>query len=346
MSIAEAIQQIEQEEQATLPASFPFLEIRPDLAPYQQSYLADLQDFHTKAVSRGAEMDSFGFELFTRHIEGVQSGLILFAGGPNLGKTAAMIQIAWSMPQLGNYFSVFHTLDDNTRTVIPRVCAVSTRTPMAIFSSPLRHVHVPEYREAYVRGLQNLAEASDRFILRDQRSGSDVEGIGEHLEQLAEMLHQQGSDRKLALFIDNFHDLTTRDKHAMQNNNDRYGTIAEYLKRLVNVMDIPIFCTAEVTKIGTRRPRLEDIRETGNIGYEANLVIGIYNEVGLLKEASNIYYRNREDGPKLPVVEMDILKNKFSSYKGRLFYQFVPEMSYLHECDEELQAYYESRVQA
>lgn len=341
----ETLEQVQAQE-PILPESLPFLQIRQDLLPFQQTYLAELQQFHAKALNRGGQLDSFGFELMTRHLEGVQPGFYIFAGGPNLGKTAAMLQIAWMMPQVGNYFSIYHTLDDNVRTVIPRVCAVAARAPISLFVSPLRYVHVPEYREAYFRGLRSLAEAADRFIIRDQRCGSDVEAIGEELARIAEALYKSGSRRKIALFIDNFHDLTTRNKNAMKENNTRYAVIAEHLKTIVTTLDIPVFCTAEVTKIGVRRPRLEDIRETGNIAYEANLVFGVYNEVGLLKEAATIFYKNREDGPKLPVVELNVLKNKLSSYKGRLFYQFVPEMSYLYECDEEMQAYYESLVRA
>ena len=38
---------------------------------------------------------------------------------------------------------------------------------------------------------------------------------------------------------------------------------------------------------------------------------------------------------KQPVLELHFAKNKISSFKGRLFYEFYPELSRLEEPDED-----------
>ena len=70
------------------------------------------------------------------------------------------------------------------------------------------------------------------------------------------------------------------------------------------------------------------------IVYEAKAIILGYNEVGLRGQQSNIFW-NRDDRPdKQPIFEAHIGKNKFGSFKGRIFFEFMPEMSYFKEVPE------------
>lgn len=56
-----------------------------------------------------------------------------------------------------------------------------------------------------------------------------------------------------------------------------------------------------------------------------------YNEVGLRGQQSNIFWMKDGAEEKQPVFEADIRKNKYSSYKGRVFFEFIPEQSYFKE---------------
>lgn len=43
----------------------------------------------------------------------------------------------------------------------------------------------------------------------------------------------------------------------------------------------------------------------------------------------------RNNNPfKQPVFEVHFAKNKFGTYKGRVFLEFYPEMAYMRECDD------------
>lgn len=327
-----------------LPPVLPFLQAQQGLPQYQAQTLDAIREFYKYTIGRGQNNTTFGWPLLTRYMEGVNPGLYLIAGAPNLGKTAFMTHMAWNIAhQNKEFFCIYVTLDDNTKKVYPRFAAIASRLPMNVFSMPMRFLAGnPRYYEAYMRGMQALASSIDKMTVLDQSHGLEIEVIEETVYRYRDLL--AGTGRVPALFVDNFHDLETFDRTKMREKNDRYEFIATRLKALAVTANIPIFATTEVKKIGLRRPTQDDIRETGNIVYEADVIFGIYNEVSLKNEAAQIYFLTEEDGPKRPVLEVDVLKNKLSSYKGRLFYHFVPELSYLQEGDIERQRYYESRL--
>lgn len=57
----------------------------------------------------------------------------------------------------------------------------------------------------------------------------------------------------------------------------------------------------------------------------------VYNEVGLRGQQSQIYWEKPDSPDKQPILECHIGKNKFGSFKGRVFFEFMPEMSYFKE---------------
>lgn len=94
-------------------------------------------------------------------------------------------------------------------------------------------------------------------------------------------------------------------------------------------LDVPIVCTGEFRKInGYRRPGVDDIRESVKIKYEAKSILLIYNEVSLKGEAAQIFFNLQGKPTKQPIFEVKFGKNKYSSYKGRIFFYFFPEMAY------------------
>lgn len=72
-----------------------------------------------------------------------------------------------------------------------------------------------------------------------------------------------------------------------------------------------------------------------------------FNEVGLRGQQANVcFYRDGNDDEKEPVYEVEISKNKFGSFKGRLFFQFFPEMSYFREISKAQGAQYAQMIKS
>jgi replicative DNA helicase len=106
-----------------------------------------------------------------------------------------------------------------------------------------------------------------------------------------------------------------------------------------------MICSAELKKLnGVRRPSLDDLRETVKIKYEAKAVLLVYNEVHYKGESAGVYFLWQNEPLKQPVFEVHFAKNKFHTYKGRLFFEFYPEMARFEEADPQAAKAYASVV--
>lgn len=66
---------------------------------------------------------------------------------------------------------------------------------------------------------------------------------------------------------------------------------------------------------------------------EAKAILLSFNEVSYRNQQAGVFWLDPDDPTqeKRPVYEMHVGKNKFGSFKGRLFYNFKPTMSYFQE---------------
>ncbi len=60
-----------------------------------------------------------------------------------------------------------------------------------------------------------------------------------------------------------------------------------------------------------------------------------YNEVSLRGEGASVYFDKAGDPAKQPVYEVQFAKNKYSKFKGRVYFEGYPEMAYFVEADAE-----------
>lgn len=283
----------------------------------------------------------WGYESFNKAFEGLNTGVHLIAGQSNVGKSGMCIQLAQQIAKANQIttpqkpkkaFVVYFSLDDSNNELLPRLVAIDQKIPINAVRFPKKYkddLHFMERREI---GFTNLKALTDHIAMHDVNDGSDIEYIEESADKYFMELQKVDEDYQIVLIIDNFHDITVRDIKFGSDASGKYDHIADLLTKLATRLDCPIICTAEFRKLnGNRRPTLDDIRESTKIGYEAKAVLLCYNEVGLRGQQANIFWQDPALPDKRPVFEAHVGKNKFGSYKGRMFFEFVPEMSYFKE---------------
>jgi replicative DNA helicase len=82
--------------------------------------------------------------------------------------------------------------------------------------------------------------------------------------------------------IDHLHYLRTSDKNP-ENRNIELGKITHALKELAKKLDIPILLLSQLNRVvdratGSKKPRLSDLRDSGNIEQDADKVLFIHRE--------------------------------------------------------------------
>jgi len=307
----------------------------------QRLYNRPLNPIEAKMIQNVASIDQYswnrdargglttGFPLFDEALDGgVQPGLFLFASQPNVGKSALLLQLAQQISDLNeNVHVAYHSLDDSANELAPRYIACKQQITISQAKNPAKYADQPEILEKRNQGIKHLYRNAHRFSLWDSNDGTSVEVIENRIK---EMKMHFPEDTKLVIMIDSIYDLTVDSKQLQEK--ALYEHVAKVVKNWCVAYDVPVLCTAHLRKLnGGRRPMTDDLKENNRLEYEANFIALLYNEVGIKEEGAQIYWISEEKEQKMPVIEMKVGKNKFGSFKGTRFYEFIPDMSYLME---------------
>lgn len=313
---------------------------------YRTKMLRTIDEVEEYSWNRG-EMGGldWGFDSLNKAFEGLNTGVHLIGGQSNIGKSSFMLQLAWQIAQANQVvteqkprkaFVLYFSLDDNNNELIPRLVAVDQRIPINVVRFPKKYQDNATYMEKRSEGVRHLKESVDYINMQDVNKGSDIEYIEETMEKYHVELHKTDPNYQLVVFIDNFHDITIGDeKLRNKTGGEKYDHIADTLTKIATKYDCPIVCTAEFRKLnGNRRPTTDDLRDSVKILYEAKAVMLCYNEVSLRGQQATVHWMRSDNPNKQSVYEVHVGKNKYSSFKGRAFFEFIPEMAYFKEVPE------------
>lgn len=322
-------------------------------------------EFDIKARTKGNGYKIPNYPFIESKLEGLEAGLYLFSGESNSGKSAAMMNIIKDICSCeeNNLFGIYYSLDDTKHEIIPRIIAMEQSIPIGVASKPKRYEEMLEdaetfgdnealYREYLDKrqiGLDKLKSEADKFLIEDANKIKTSTDIVNHIKMVKTFLKsyytEQGNVEKankmnVIIAIDALNDIKLDPKvYGRIRKEDASEEVAKFVKDLSTQFDIVVFASSHLRKLnGNRRPMLDDLREANTLVYEASVVWLVYNDVSKNKQGAKIYWNdNQTPGP---VLEMDWAKNKKSSFKGRSFNKFRPNLSQIKECSlKEMEAF-------
>lgn len=349
-----------EEEEVILPKS---VQDRIDNPKFVQKMLHNIDEVNKYTWSRGelGGLD-WGFESLNQAYEGLNTGIHLVGGQSNTGKSAFMLYLAQAIANANRELSaritkkaycIYFSLDDTNNELIPRLVAIDQKIKINAVSFPKKYEHNKEVMEKREQGFENLKENVKYIGMQDANEGSSIEYIVETCKDLQIQLDEMEPNvYTLVIIIDNFHDIDV-DAKGYTEDNARYDFITDKLMKLAYDLDSPIICSAEFKKIsGGRRPQRDDIRSSGKISYASKNIMLCHNDYSIRQEQAGVFWEltdqsefGEETTKKMPVWEVQIDKNKFGSQKGRLFWEFMPEMSTFRESSKENSLKYTQMLQ-
>lgn len=309
---------------------------------YELGMWQTIDEFENNAWQQKNVGIKTGFDSVDKAFDGgLYPGFIIIGGDSNLGKTAFLTQLAWQVSQNNNDVYVMDfSLDDAMPDKLARVCASSGRLIINAVKTPLNYMQYPLMLIRRKQAILNLRKNVGRYRAYDSTFSSFVEDIEKEIEQKLVYFDGNGINKKVVVFIDNFHDLNIMSRPNLSDK-EKFDTLAQWCADIAKKYNITVVCTAELKKLnGNRRAMLDDIREAVKIKYEAKAVLLVYNEVHYKGDASDVFYMKQSNPFKQPIFEVHFAKNKFHTYKGRAFFEFYPEMAYMKECDPAAQKTY------
>lgn len=322
------------------------------LLPHQEQMWDVLDEFEEGAWSDQNVGIKTGWKDFDKALDGgFRTGWVILGGSSNAGKTSFLSLMGWNIAHSNpDVFVLDFSLDDPMKDKIPRVVASANKVLINAVRMPKSFEQYPDMLKRRKEGIDKLRKAVDKYQAYDANHGTDIDEIERTVQNMIVSLEEEavrtGKPRKrLVVMIDNFHDLTTTNAQAMGSDKMKYDYLAQRCSDMATLLDIVLISTGEFKKLnGFRRASVEDLRESIKIVYEAKLILICHNEVGLKGESASIYYDRAGMHAKQPVFEVSFSKNKMSSFKGRLFYEFYPEIAYFEEADQAASSKYRNLV--
>jgi replicative DNA helicase len=260
-----------------------------------------------------------GFKDLDDRTGGFQPGnLIVIAARPSMGKSALVANVAENAA-LEGYPVVLFSLEMSESELAQRFVASQAR----INGEDLRRGKVAEHK--WPKILEACRRLSQAPLYVDDSSDTGVLDV----RAKARRLHNQ-VEGGLGLIIVDYLQLM-RPEGRVENRVEQVSQISRGLKSLARELHVPLIAISQLSRAveqrgGDKRPILSDLRESGQIEADSDLVMFIYREEYYLREESerpgeaDIIIAKHRNGPVGDVV-LTFQKQypKFMNYAGERF---------------------------
>lgn len=235
--------------------------------------------FERKGAISGLKTGFTDFDNMTDGLHG--SEMIVIAARPSMGKTAFAMNIAEHIALREEKAVAVFSLEMSTQQLVQRLLCSVARIDM----SRLRNGFLADRDFHALTSAGSLVAQSKIFI--DDTPGMSI------LELRAKARRLKSQHDIAAIFIDYLQLLRSTSRRAQDNRQLEIAEISSGLKALAKELNIPVVVLAQLnrnpesrTGESKGRPRLSDLRESGSIEQDADLV-------GLLVREE--YYADKDD---------------------------------------------------
>jgi replicative DNA helicase len=214
--------------------------------------------------------------------------LTILGARPSIGKTAVAGNIAMHVAMSGKTVAFF-SLEMPSKALIDRICCARGGVDLQAH----RHGRLSEtQKELYLRA---LADVIDAPLYIDDQPGQTAASIE---AKSARLQASSGLD----LVVVDYLGLMTAERKGMENREQAVAAISRAMKALAKRLNVPVILLSqlnrELYKRTDKRPILSDLRESGAIEQDADLVLFLHREE----------YYNREDESLIGKAELIIAK--------------------------------------
>lgn len=226
-----------------------------------------LEKLHeTKGELRGVPT---GFASLDQYLSGFQkSDLIILAARPSMGKTTLALDIARQAASKHSIPTVIFSLEMSSQQLVDRMLAAESR----VNAWNLRTGNLKTENEfTKIRdSLDNLAKAP---IFIDDQAGNSI-------AKMRSVCRRVKSEHGIGMIIVDYLQLmsTSKNYDSMVN---QVTEISRSLKALAKEFDVPVLALSQLSRAVESRggkPRLSDLRDSGSIEQDADVVMFIHRE--------------------------------------------------------------------
>jgi replicative DNA helicase len=217
-----------------------------------------------------------GFEDLDRLTTGFhKSDLIILAARPAMGKTAMALNAIWHASGEKKMPVAIFSLEMSKEQLVQRLISQTTRIP----AQALRSGNVKA--EDWPKLVRGVAEVSRAPIWIDDTAGVTLMEIRAKVRRLASQLNVAG-EMPLSLVVVDYLQLMVGQGNRAENRQQEIAEISRGLKVLARDLDVPVLAIAQLSRAvearHDKRPLLSDLRDSGAIEQDADMVMFLYRD--------------------------------------------------------------------
>lgn len=248
-----------------------------------------VEDVHKKMCGEESPGVSSGFKSLDKYIGGFKpADYVIIGARPSVGKTAFALSIAHNMafnttkPVKVGFFSLEMSGESLMERILARESSINSRA----------------FRNGDLTAAQDeamMAAAARMYDFAGNLFIQDTPNIG-LMEIKAQARRMVRDEHVQVIFID-YIGLIELEGAGNKPRHEQYGEISRSIKSLARELNVPIICLSQVNRDAgkDRPPMLSDLRESGSIEQDADLVMLLDDESKRLDENNKIAQYETED---------------------------------------------------
>lgn len=229
---------------------------------------AEIERLSLQGIAPGLMSGFYDLDQLTSGFQ--NSDLIVIAGRPGMGKTAEATQMGLNMSTLGKTVAFF-SMEMSRESLVYRLLSMLAK----IESSRMKAGQIRD--NEWTKIVNACSILSDIPFFIDSQGGLSVEAIESRLDSL----ESRTGTKVDAVFIDYLQLMQGRSNFG-GNKNQEIGAITNALKSMAMKRNIPVFILSQLSRgvesRADKRPQMPDLRDSGSIEQDADLVLLLYRD--------------------------------------------------------------------
>lgn len=270
----------------------------------EEALMATFDLFHEERENGKQSGTKTGFLTYDSKTGGLQKGHItVLAGQTSMGKTALALSIANNMLKEGKKI-LFISLEMNKTELIERLVVMNSNVKMRDYINR----KINETQQKAINYAYNRMDNFD-WTISDKR-GLTVEDI----KAIARKTKNQ-SGKFDAIFVDYLQRIRLPGKGSV---NKETGTAVNQLRDLAGELDVPLVLLSQLNRSVEGRPKMKNLRDSGEIEEAADEVLFVYRPD---------YFKEEEEKDKFRQEAEIILAKGRTAGTGKFKMSFYPNIT-------------------
>lgn len=287
--------------------------------------LEDIGDVMTNGKTSGVPT---GYPTLDNICGGWQnSEMIIFAGRPGQGKSISLLEHTRHASRLG-FPVLFLSLEMPVKSLVNRMISGSLEDGTPYSKINTGRINIETFEKISNKAVTELAKLPITWY----------DGANRDINYLTNVIQRIVKEKNIKMVCIDYLQLMTDNRIKSNDDTATVASVSRKLQQLAKKLKIPFVCAAQLNR-GTEsrtnhRPRLSDLKQSGQIEQDASTVIGLYREDyysyerakeqgnGVLPEFNNtieyIFLKNRNGDTRTLDLYIDCSTSTIKEFKEEL----------------------------